>query len=273
MTEKELRAWMRKDSLTDAWFVSASDGHVDPELYTLAQIRARYAADTASAKGFLLILHEGQQNRKDPAWIELDLASLEDAPAATTTATKAAADSSNSTRRQSGGGQSRSSQRNKRRMRGMFLQLILLFIMIAAGLTVWYFATREEPTQVSFISEEEAHNRMLDTLAQNMLQHNPADPTEDGEPIRTVVSATERMLMIKNSNLDAWPSFSLKIITANGDVYTCDFDQPIPAYSTLSISMRKIVTSKGQSLSRDDLKSGTLIELNIPGYKDWSSKL
>lgn len=270
MIEKELRAWMRKESLTDAWFVSADDGHVDPELYTLEQIRKRYAAGGAPQKDSILILHEGQQNRKDPAWIELDLTSFEDEPAA---AAQGAGHTGGSSRSHDGRGQSRSSQRNKRRMRGMFIQLIVLCLLVAGGLTVWYFATREESTQVSFVSEEEAHNRMLDTLTQNMLQHNPTHQEDEAEPIRTVVSATQRMLMIKNSNLEAWPSFNLKITTTDGTVYTCDFDQTIPAYSTLSISMRKIVTDKGENLSRDDLKSGTTIELNIPGYKSWSSKL
>lgn len=268
MTEKELRTWMRKESLSDAWFVSANEGHVDGDLLTLEQIFQRYGGNSATVKAAVWILHENQQNRKDPAWVEFDLTSFDGDTASPDDERLPQPPSTHSARRSG-----RSSERSKRRTRGMMVQIIVLLLFVAAGLGVWYFATREEAPTITFVSEEEAHFRMLANLEQNLIRNNPTDPSEQGEPIRTVVSATQRMLMIKNSNLENWPSFYMRITSPEGKVYECDFGEVIPAYSTLSISMRKIVTADGQALSRDDLKSGTTIELRVPGYKDWSSRL
>lgn len=259
---------MRKESLTDAWFVSAGDGHVEDQLLSLSQIFARYSDGGTQTGKSVLILHENQRNRKDPAWIDLDLDSFEP--------TERAEGKQRHTSGRSGDADAergRSSRRNKRRTRGMLLQLIVVVVVLLIGVGAWYVYTHEEEEQITFVSEEEAHNRMLATLQQNLIQNNPDASAEEGEPIRTVVSATQRMLMIKNSNLEAWPSFKLNITTTDGKVYRCSFDQSIPAYSTLSISMRKILTDKDEALSREDLRSGTTIELQIPGYKSWSSKL
>lgn len=266
MTEKELRAWMRKESLADAWFVSPSEGSVDNDLLTLEQIFKRYGSDPIKGKSSVWVLHQNQQNRKDPAWIEFDLQSFDGE--ANATPQQAATNAAPRPARHS-----RSSARKKQRTRGIILQLFVLLLFIVIGGVVWYFANKEEPPSIRFISEDDAHSIMLANLQQNLILNNPNVSEQQGEPIRTVVSATQRMLMVRNSNLENWPSFRMRIIAEDGQVYQCSYDNTIPAYSTLSISMRKIVNAKGEALTRDTLKSGTTIELSIPGYKDWSSKL
>lgn len=292
MTEQELRTWMRRESLSDAWFVSAREGEVSPDIMTLSEICERYAGSGEVPDGIVFVLHESQQARKQPAWVELDLHSFEQTPAAAQQGAgastlplppqrggQAAAGGSAQQQQQGQQGQARrsgrsSSQRRKRRTRGMFIQLIVLIVLLVIGWGIWYGATREKeelPTQA--LSPEQQQALMLARLQRNIERNSRGAEQDQAEPIRTVVSATQRMLMVKNSNLDAWPSFKLRIISPDGKEYQCEFNEEIPAYSTLSISMRKITNAKGEYLQREQLATGTRIELEIPGYQKWSSKL
>lgn len=258
MTEKELRMWMHRESLDDAWFVSLKDGQVSEKPVPLAQVRSLASTSSANASS-VLVLHASQQNKKTPAWVELDLSSpvekSADAPAQQQSASR--------------------SRRRSRRRRGLVFQVLTLLVLIAVGGVVWYFVSLEKPDPHGAgteMYEEQAVATMLSNLERNLRRN--ARPEDDGKtPIRTVVSATQRMLMVKNSNLETWPSFNLKIITPDGRTFSCQYNDEIPAYSTLSISMRKIVTKDGQSLNREDLVAGTTIELDIPDYQPWSSKL
>lgn len=269
MTEKELRTWMRRESLSDAWHTSAADGTPSPKALTLAGLHAQYAN---SAEHTLSILHESQLGKKNPAWVELDLDSF----GSTTSSQSASASSSASSSRRRPSSSGKSSRRSSGRKRGLLVQISALLLVCIIGFGGWMIiSTVQSQKQNVPVTEAEEISNILETLSRNLaLNAASQDNQEDNTPVvRTVISATQHMLMVKNSNLEDWPSFRLNIILPNGEVYVCNFTQAIPAYSTLSISMRRITNTDGKPLSREMITSGTQLELEVPGYPKWSSAL
>lgn len=262
---------MRREGLEDTWFASFEDGNVCPEPLTLAQIRERCESGRSTD---LLILHTSQANAKKPSWIEFQLEA--DAPATAPAGIPAAPQrnrgSDNSARPVASS--SRRSRRSSRRSRGVLLQFIVLIVVVVAGFAIWYFSTLEEnKATITEMSEDEQIAHAVASLERNMLKHTFPEEDPSKEALRTVISATQTSLTIKNSNLDEWPSLKLRFITAKGETYFCEFDEPVAAYATLSISLRKIIAKDGTPLSREEIGTGCSIQIEVPGYHPWSSQI
>lgn len=222
MTERELRQWMQWEGLVDRWYVREADGSLLGPQH-LAELFA-YREDR---QGSLTILHDSQHGAREPAWVELDLASELDARARAELA----------------------QPRRRRRLRIIWQLLGLL--AVGAALAYAYWRPQLEEAVAEYVPPERSKEEvMLERLAEVREAGGLARSSDYQPPIRAVIAKTDKVIYITNAGNNVWRQFTLTI-NDRFRFQPPDARTEIPPAFTLAIPLRQFLDpDTGERLDR-----------------------
>ncbi|MEO0796590.1 MAG: hypothetical protein AAFX93_15580 [Verrucomicrobiota bacterium] len=242
MTERQLRKWMLRDRMNDAWFVSKGGESLDGP-HSLSSIFRR----TNKAKKKVAIMHASQKNKKEPAWVYLDLKShMRD-------------------------GERHHLERKFKRRRQHVMVKVGAVVAVAAIIALLTVDFSGAPGPADAPSSAQAYmtpqERVLDRLAKN---ESSGEPASEWKPvIKMALAETEKFFYIKNYNEDPWPSVE---IVLNGRFYLEMEDTRVEPNGDLAVPKRQLIDPD----SRDrfvDLNEGLRhIKMVVPGFKELSHR-